>query len=203
MDTISEDIIQSITAGFKNRFPEMDEDALISLFPISEIIHVPKKEFYIKTGQYTKNIVFIIQGIFRAFYLKEETEYTVWLRKEFDVFASYDSVLRNTPSNITFQALEDSIVVVINYDLMKNKIAENMNIAKNMFIVYENLVLDLIESLESYVTLSPEERFQKLIENNTEIINRVPQHQLATILGVTPESLSRIKSRILTDKKKK
>lgn len=79
---------------------------------------------------------------------------------------------------------------------MKNKVLENVNVAKNMFIVYENLVLDLIESLEGYATLTTEERFQKLIENNAEITQRVPQHQLATILGVTPESLSRIKSRM-------
>jgi CRP-like cAMP-binding protein len=196
MNSFSDDFLKSITVGFKNRFPEMDIDALISLFPISEIIHVRKKEYYIETGQYTKNIVFIIKGIFRAFFLKEETEHTVWLRKEFDVFASYQSVLRNTPSNITFQAIEDSIIVVINYDLMKNKVLENVNVAKNMFIVYENLVLDLIESLEGYATLTTEERFQKLIENNAEITQRVPQHQLATILGVTPESLSRIKSRM-------
>lgn len=203
MNTFSEDLMVSIIAGFKNRFPEMDTEALISLFPISEIVYVPKKEYYIKAGQYTKNIVFIIQGIFRASYLKEETEYTIWLRKEFDVFASYDSVLRNTPSKITFQALEDSIVIAIDYDLMKSKVVENVNVAKNMFIVYENLVLDLIESLEGYTTLTTEERFQKIIENNAEIINRVPQHQLATILGVTPESLSRIKSKILSDKKRK
>jgi CRP-like cAMP-binding protein len=196
MNIFSDEFLKSITVGFNKRFPDMDMDALISLFPISEIIHVPKKEYYIKTGQYNRNIVFIIKGIFRAFFLKEETEHTVWLRKEFDVFASYESVLRNIPSNITFQALEDSIIVVTNYDLIKSKVVENSNIAKNMFIVYENLVLDLIESLEGYVTRTAEERFQLLVENNKEIINRVPQHQLATILGVTPESLSRIKGRM-------
>lgn len=197
METRGEDFLNKMIMEFKNEIPELSYNAILKTIPYSEIIQVKKKDYLIKEGQYDRRIVFILKGIFRAFHIREEKEYTVWLRKEMDVFASYTSIILNQPSNLTFQALEDSTVLAINYDLLKSKIDEDVNIAKNMLVIFERIVLDLVESLEGQLILSSEERFIRMLENKPEIISRVPQHQLASVLGMEPESLSRLKNKIV------
>ncbi|MBX7227080.1 MAG: Crp/Fnr family transcriptional regulator [Chitinophagales bacterium] len=197
METSGEDFLNKMIMEFKNEIPELSYNAILKTIPYSEIIQVKKKDYLIKEGQYDRRIVFILKGIFRAFHIREEKEYTVWLRKEMDVFASYTSIILNQPSNLTFQALEDSTVLAINYDLLKSKIDEDVNIAKNMLVIFERIVLDLVESLEGQLILSSEERFIRMLENKPEIISRVPQHQLASVLGMEPESLSRLKNKIV------
>lgn len=197
MDTIDEDFLNKMILEFKHEIPDLSYNAILRTLPYSEIITVKKKDYIIKEGLLDRRIIFILKGIFRAFHVREEKEYTVWLRKEMDVLASYTSIILHQPSNLTFQALEDSTVLAINYDLLKTKIDEDVDIAKNMLVIFERIVLDLVESLEGQLILSSEERFVRMLEKKPEIISRVPQHQLASVLGMEPESLSRLKNRIV------
>jgi CRP-like cAMP-binding protein len=62
--------------------------------------------------------------------------------------------------------------------------------------ILEGILLRLIESLENFIMMNPEERFQKIMERKSNLVNRVPQNQLASLLGITPESFSRLKGRL-------
>lgn len=189
-------MLEQVLKGIKNRFPEMNYDTLTELFSTAEIRHIPKRESLIRMGQYDRRIAFVIKGVFRAFYKSDDTEYTIWFREENDLFASHSSIMSGKPSTLTYQAIEDSIVMVMDYDYLKMRAANNHEIARSIIIVLEGLLLRLIESLENYIIMNPEERFMKILENKSALVNRVPQNQLASLLGITPESFSRLKMRI-------
>lgn len=189
-------LIENTTRGIKKKFPNLSQATIMELFQYTEIIEVPKKGYFIKAGQFDRRIVIVVKGLFRAYYLKDDVESTIWFREEYDVYASYSSILSEKPSSLTYQAVENSVVVVINYDLLKEKAMMDQEVAKSIIAVLEGLMLELIESLEEYIILNPEERFIKTLDKKPKLINRVPQSQLASLLGITPESFSRLKSRL-------
>jgi CRP-like cAMP-binding protein len=188
--------VQKIARGIKKKFPNLSQDTLLELFRYTKTYHVPKKEYLMKSGQFDKRIVFVLKGLFSASILKDGVERTVWFRQEFDVFASYTSIFYGKPSNTSYQAIEDSGVLVIDYDWLRQKAMEDQEIGRSIIVVLEDVVAELIGALEDQIVLSPEERFLSIMEHRPELITRVPQNQLASFLGITPVSLSRLKSRV-------
>ena len=130
--------------------------------------------------------------------MNSDNENTFWFREEFSVFAAHRSILANKPSTITYQALEDSIVAVIDYEFLKELAESDKEIANSIIIVLESLVLDLIDRVEEFITLTPEQRYNYFIKKQQNIVSRIPQQQLASYIGITPESFSRLKSRMMT-----
>jgi CRP-like cAMP-binding protein len=190
------EIMQDMAEGVRKRFPHISFDAIMELFNSSEIIRIPRKGTFIKRGQYDTRVAFVMKGLFRAFYKGESGEYTIWFREENDLFASHASILSGKPSTLTYQALEDSLIMVMDYNTLKERAKTNVDIASNIIIILEGILMRLIESLENFIMMNPEERFQRIMEKKSMLINRVPQNQLASLLGITPESFSRLKGRM-------
>lgn len=191
----SEKFVELISREFKKAFPSLSYQQLLQMAEYAEIQQIPKKTEIIKMGQNYGKIVFVLSGLFRAYYKYEETENTFWFREQCTVFASHKSILANKPSTISYQALEDSVVVVIDYAILKELANKNSESAKNIIIVLEDLVLELIDRIEDFVTLNPESRYENFIERHANIVNRIPQQYIASYIGITPESFSRLKNR--------
>jgi CRP-like cAMP-binding protein len=189
-------VIEKIILGIKKHYPDISLDTLWALLGDTEIIDVPKKEVFLKAGQTDKRIVFVAKGLFRAYFDKGDAEITTWFRQEFNVFASYTSIFLNKPSKLSYQAIEDSVVVAIDYDLLKLKAKTDLQVSKSIVVVLESILMEVILNLEDFIMLSPEDRFLQTMKKNHNLINRVPQNQLATILGIRPESFSRLKNRL-------
>ena len=193
-----QDFIELITKGIKDNFPNISYANILELLPNFEIQQISKKQEVIKTGQFYGKIVFVISGLFRAYYKQNEVENTFWFREEFTVFASHRSILQNKPSTISYQALEDSVIACIDYDVLKQFAEQNPEVANSIIVVLESLVLELIDRVEEFIKLNPEQRYQCFLDNHRKVVNRVPQQQLASYLGITPESFSRLKARMMT-----
>ncbi len=181
----------------KKFFPHLRLEKAIEYWHYFEIVKVSKKEYIIKSGQYYGKIVIVINGLFRAFYHQDKMEHTFWFREEHTFFASHRSILQQKPSSISYQALENSIVAVIDYNILKQLATNDVEIAKSIMLVLESLVLELIDRVEEFVTLLPEDRYKLFIDKHDNIITRLPQNQLASYLGITPVSFSRLKSRMM------
>ncbi|MCB9033803.1 MAG: Crp/Fnr family transcriptional regulator [Chitinophagales bacterium] len=183
--------------GLKKNYPNVNLNKIIEHWTEFEFVTIPKKEHLIKSGVYYGKIVFVISGLFRAYYHLEDTEHTFWFREENTVFASHRSILQNKPSSISYQALEDSVVAVVDYYLLKQMAKDDPEIAKSIMTVLEGLVLELIDRVEEFITMLPEERYIHFIQVHENIVTRLPQNQLASYLGITPVSFSRLKSRMM------
>lgn len=189
-------LIDKIIKGLKKQYPDLSLDTMWELLGDTKIIEVPKKQIFLKAGNIDNRIIFVAKGLFRAFFDKGDSEITTWFRPEYSVFASYPSIFINKPSKLSYQAIEDSVVVVLDYPLLKEKAKSDIEVAKSIIVVLESILMEVIINLEEFIMLSPEERFLQTMEHKHSIINRVPQNQLASILGITPESLSRLKGRL-------
>jgi CRP-like cAMP-binding protein len=198
MKTEPVNIIEIISLGIKKNFPALSYHKVLELASLFEIQHIPKKSEVIKTGQNYGKIVFVVSGLFRAYYKNDEIEDTFWFREEFTVFASHRSILQNKPSTISYQAVEDSIIAVIDYAVLKAMAENDADVARSIMNVLESLVLELIDRVEEFITLTPEQRYQCFLDKHEKISNRISQNHLASFIGITPESFSRLKSRMMT-----
>jgi CRP-like cAMP-binding protein len=190
------DMLKQTAQGIRNRFPELSMDAIMDMFRHSQMLQIPKKGVFIRRGQFDTRVAFVVKGLFRAFYKQDSGEYTIWFREEYDLFASHASILSGKPSTLTYQALEDSIIMVMDYPQLKDRAKMDQQMSVQIISILEGILLRLIESLENFIMMNPEERFQKIMERKSNLVNRVPQNQLASLLGITPESFSRLKGRL-------
>jgi len=156
-------------------------------------------EFLINAGQLRKDIFWLRKGLVRGFRITDKgEERTTMLRWENQPLASPNLVLFNKPALQYFQALEPTDVFRIDYDKVQSIISMNPKLEANRKYIFQNILKDALERIDSFVLLTPEERYLEFVRNKPDILNRVPNKYLANILGITPVSLSRIRKRIAT-----
>ena len=156
---------------------------------------IASKTVLLHEGEVSNQIHFIKKGCLRLWFNKDGKDITLQFFFEGQVVASVDSFLSNQPSMFTIESIEPSIILSINKDSFEllHRIYPELKdgfqqIIFQRFRNYAQLFLSRIKD-------TPQERYEDLIKNHSEIIKRVPQHYIASYLGITPISLSRIRNR--------
>jgi CRP-like cAMP-binding protein len=139
----------------------------------------------------------VIKGCFRFYYIKNEVEKTAYFTFENDVLASFECILLDQPSAQSIQALEDSEIFVMDYNQMRKMYESNHKFEHLGRIIGEHYILMLHNRLSSYLLDTPEERYLTMVKETPDYLHRVPLQHIASYIGVTPVSLSRIRKRIL------
>ena len=168
-------------------------DILLSRF---EERIVKKKTAILKSGKIAKEVYLVIEGCLRLYYEKDGEDLSAYFFTEGMFAGAYDSFTSQQPSRHSIEAIEDSTVLVISYVDWMTLFAEFPWMNEFVRKVIERRFIALHQLFTSYILDSPEERYMHLLKNYPDLINRVPQHQLATFLGITPVSLSRIRNRV-------
>ena len=99
--------------------------------------------------------------------------------------------------------LEKTKTFSIDHRVVEKIVESNPKLEKNRKFIFQKMFKTMIERVESFVLLNPEERYLDYIKKNPTLINRVPDKYIANVLGITPVSLSRIRARIVSKKRKK
>ena len=157
---------------------------------------VPRKFSLIREGEVAREVYFVNKGCLRLFYPKEGEEVTAFIFLENLFATALDSLLQQIPSQQSLETLEDSELLVIDHENFQKMYAYSVNFQIMGRRVAEQRFINAQRILSSYILDSPEERYQKLLQTQPEWFQRVPQHYLASFLGITPVSLSRIRKRI-------
>lgn len=157
---------------------------------------VPKKFKLVDEGEIAHELYFVVKGLLRLYYNKDGEEITGFIFRENLFASSYDSFLRQSPSIQTLETLEDSDLMVITKTDMEElyELVPKMNILTRK--VAEQRFINSQMILSSFILDSPEERYRKFELHNKDLLLRVPQHIIASYLGITPVSLSRIRKRV-------
>ncbi len=159
-------------------------------------VHYSKKERLLAVGEVSDSYVFIAQGLARLYGYKDGEEKTLFFFKEGMFAGSVQSYLFDRPSELVLEAIEDVEGLEISKDNLQY-ICETFPAIANTLLTYTQLRLNgLLQFFSSFVLDSPEERYEKFLVTQPDLLNRVPQHVIASFLGVTPVSLSRIRKRI-------
>jgi CRP-like cAMP-binding protein len=156
-----------------------------------------KKQLFIAEGKVCREIAFAGTGSFRYYRVVDGIEVTTYFSFEQNWVSSYTSFLRKAPSFISIEAMEDAEVLVLGYDDMQYLYNNHPSFERFGRLMAEYLVGCLDDRMHSLLLKTPEERYLKTLTENSIYFERVPQHYIASYLGIAPESLSRIRKRVM------
>lgn len=168
------------------------------LFAVTRQVKLQANETYIREGDKDRRLAYIEKGIMRAYTQKQNgDEATLFLRWEKQFIASHDTIIHRKPSRFVYRALEDVTLLEIDYDVLEAvmKVHPQFEPLRNFFLL--RMLSESLAMMEAFVTLSPEERYRNLLAERFDVVNRVPDKYIASMLGITPVSLSRIRKRML------
>ena len=168
-----------------------------TLFNIEEVevLSIPSKTMLLEEGKIADKLYFIRKGCLRLFFYNEGKDITFQFFFEGDFVASFDSLYKGTPSLFSLESIEPSEVMFIKKEDFYNEIENNSSLRKE----YEEIIIDRFSFYQhlflSRIKNTPQQRYEELLKEYPNIIQRVPQHYIASYLGITPVSLSRIRNR--------
>ena len=162
--------------------------------------NIEKNQVLLAEGEVSKAFYFVIKGCIRLYYNVGIDEKTAFFYLEDMFVSSYESFTKQIPARHNFQAIEDSVLAVISIEVAAKLLEASPNFEFLARIMMEEELIVYQEVISSFVTLQPEQRYLRLLESFPELFQRIPLHQIATYIGVTPETLSRIRKRIGTKK---
>ena len=167
---------------------------LQQLIPFEERT-VGRREVLLPAGAVADSVFYIQSGILRESFVEDGKDVTVQFFFEGQAVASIESFWKEIPSEVSIEAVEPSVLKVFKKAdiqvFLEQHPESGITIAKFAYgrmINYYKLFLSRIKD-------SPEKRYQLLLEEHPEMVARIPQHYLASYLGITPVSLSRIRAR--------
>ncbi|OJY79199.1 MAG: cyclic nucleotide-binding protein [Sphingobacteriales bacterium 40-81] len=166
-------------------------------------IEVPAKCTLLKEGDISKKLFLIEKGCIRVWYNKNGTDLTSQFFFENQMVSSIVSFRKKIPSPTTIETIEPSVLWWIHKkdaDRIIEEIKE-VPVLRDLFIdtIFER-TFNYMKHFFSFIKDSPQERYLELIKENPQIVRRVPQHYIASYLGITKVHLSRIKSKLAKGK---
>lgn len=181
-----------------NRFvllPDADWDMLL---PHLQEKSLRKAQLFAAAGKKANSVAFVLEGNLRQFYPQENgEEKTTYFYFENHLMSSYISCITAQPSALGIEALSACRLLVFGYDVLQHLYQRSVHWQLFGRLIAEYLAIGLEERMVGLLTLSPEQRYQQLLQSNKQkIIERIPQHYIANYLGITPVSLSRIRNRL-------
>lgn len=196
---IIENIIQ--TPDFQKvmqKYKFLKIEDLMKLMSIGKLQLIPKNDCFIHTGDTVKKVGFIISGLIRFYHLKDGEEYNIVFKKEFETASSFETIILNQPSSYSFEALEDTQMMVYDYDEMEALFIQNHQLERFGRYFIQQELAQAVKIYEGHLFYSPEERYLKFLQDYPDLMNRIPLKHLSSFLGITTVSLSRIRKRIAT-----
>lgn len=157
---------------------------------------IKKKSNLLEAGATAKEVYFILNGCIRLFYEKDGEDISAYFFTEKMFAGAYDSFISQKPSRHSIETLEDCEVLAISYKALQQLFIEFPKMNEFVRKVLEERFVALHELFTAQILDSPEERYLNLQRERPDLLNRIPQHQIATFLGITPVSLSRIRNRV-------
>ncbi|NOQ75833.1 MAG: cyclic nucleotide-binding domain-containing protein [Crocinitomix sp.] len=156
------------------------------------------KEQLINDGQIAKAIYFVKDGLLRVYHLKDGKEITTYFSSDGLFISTYSSFITQKPTFEILEAIEESIVYEFSYQALNNLYQLDPKFEKIGRYLAEQNYLCIFERTLSMQTKTAKEKYLDFITtNHPKIVQRAPQHQIASFLGIAPESLSRIRREIV------
>jgi len=162
---------------------------------LSEVSY-PKGFLVLESGKVEKNIFFIKKGIVRAYTSVDGKEITFWVGKEGATLVSMKGYVNDEPGYETMELMEDSVLYVLERKRLKELFLDDLHIANWGRRYAEMELLATEERLISMLSAIASERYKELLKKEPDLLQRLPLGSIATYLGITQASLSRIRAKV-------
>lgn len=188
--------MQEILFDFISKYitlTDEEKNALLSL----DLFHSKKKgTILLKEGQSSKESYFVLKGCIRTYYMIDGEEKSTAFYTELEALTPH-AVINKTPSDYFISCVEDSIILISDADISVEINSKFPKFDIMCRMLSEELLAKQQIDFDEFKTSTPEKRYLNLLQKRPDLIQRVPQHQLASYLGIKPQSLSRLRARIL------
>lgn len=182
---------------FFKSFDFLTEDELNLIDSLSCKQLIKKGEYLTKEGSIANEIALIKSGILRLFYTNTSgEEITGCLAFDNEILSAYSSLITQQPSDENIQAVCDTEIVTLTKEQLEFLYNSSASWQKIGRIIAEMHYVELTKKIVSFQKDSAKERYNKLIQKQPQYIQAIPQHQLASFLGITPRHLSRIRKEL-------
>ncbi|MFS2190121.1 Crp/Fnr family transcriptional regulator [Mucilaginibacter sp. Mucisp84] len=187
---------------FKDRFPKLNAywDRYL---PFQKRMEVPAKTVLLQEGKISQHYIFIEKGCVRTFFNNNGDDKTVQFFFENEGLSSFDSFVNNVPSSFTIETIEPSVIYLLPRQYVSqlmDELSHEPDFAQMILQMTARRQMHYINEFVSIIRDTPEQRYQLLLNERPHIIQRVPQHYIASYLGVSKVHLSRIKSKLAKGK---
>ncbi len=191
--------MENLLFDFISKYISVTEDEMNAILSLDIFRSVKKGTILLKEGQKSQDELFVLKGCIRKYYIVDGEEKTTAFFTEMEGLVPH-CVRDNAPSEYFISCIEDTILTVTNPNM---GVEVNTKFPKFQImcgILSEELLAKQQVNFDEFKISSPEERYLNLLETRPDLIQRVPQHQLASFLGIKPQSLSRLRARIIEKK---
>lgn len=185
--------MQALFQYFK-KFNPLSKEAEQAILSICSTIHIKKNEDLQPIGHTCKTIYFIEKGSARIYYFKDGTDITERFFFENSIIARVESLFTGQPSRKAIQALEDAEIIAINAPGLFKLYDSFPGIERLFRKIFEEAYVETVNRIEGIQFHTAEERYKALLAEAPDVLMRVPLKYVASYLGITQVSLSRIRS---------
>ena len=192
--------MNSFIAKFKEQYRLSDVDTQTLLNNMEEV-HFKKREMIVREGTKNTNLYLIREGVWRGHYLKDGVDATVWFATKSDIAFSVWGYVDNSYSQISIEAMSDSTAYCISGEVIQRLYDSSHGLANLGRRLMEQQLLNIENWLISSGCPRAKERYLTLIEDTPELLKYVPLKHIASFLWITPQSLSRIRTKITQQSK--
>lgn len=164
----------------------------------TEVVEVPKRTHLLREGQRADYAWMILNGLMRAYYLKDGQEICSSFMQEKQLVISVNSFYSRQPGYEFIETLEDTVVVRLHYDQLQKLLKEHLEFNFIVRVLTERYTMLSEERLYLLRKQTAEERYLYVLEHDPGLLHRVPLKFIATFLGMNLETLSRIRKKLTT-----
>ncbi len=193
-------MFEVIISNIKKKVAINDEEAeLLKTFFTPKKLR--KKQYLLQEGDVSHYTAFVEKGVLRSFTIDEKgNEHIMQFATEDWWISDLYSFLTEEPSDYAIEALEETELLLINKDDYENMMLAVPKMERYFRILTQNSLISMQRRISGKMTLTAEQNYKKLMEQRPALLQRVPQHMIASFLGIAPETLSRIRKQMASSK---
>lgn len=186
--------------NFNKKIPLTEaEQSLIKTY--LSVKKIRKKQYLLQEGDVSHYTAFVEKGVLRSFTIDEKGhEHIMQFATEDWWISDLYSFLTEEPSDYSIEALEETELLLINKADYENMMLAVPKMERYFRILTQNSLISMQRRISGKMTLTAEQNYKKLMEQRPALFQRVPQHMIASFLGIAPETLSRIRKQMASTK---
>jgi len=188
-----------ILVQFMSQLTTLTADEQLSIKESFPIKTFEKGHLLLKEGAIAHNAFFVIKGCIREYELSDGEELTTAFYTENDSAINFYSQVNKVPSTKYFECTESTTVAILNGEKEKALYTKHPRFESFCREGMEQMMGAQQAATSKFIVSGPKERYLQLVRERPKLINRVPQYQIASFLGIKPETLSRIRKKIASN----
>ena len=180
----------------KKAIPFLLKEDAEKFLSICEFKQLKNKEIIVRENTKSRKAFFIIKGTLRSYLVNDKgIEKNIFLRPRHTVMASPNGIFENNPAKYTIETIGNSELLVFNFKSFEELAFKNANILKFYIFAFKEIIQTMVYRVESMINRMPEQRYEDLLQKSPQFFKTVYHKDIASYLGITPVSLSRIRKR--------